>query len=42
MFDPKGDRSSGWGQSRGPLYHLQKYYPPLDGMNMFKSKNYIW
>ena len=31
MFDPKGDRSSGWGigTSRGPLYHLQKYYPPL-------------
>ena len=41
MFDPK--ESSGWGTdtSKGPLYHLRKYYPPLDGMDMFKSKNYI-
>ena len=35
MFDPAGDRSSGWGegQSRGPSHHLQKYYPPLGWNN---------
>ena len=42
MFAPKGDRSSGWGQSRGPLYHLQKYYPPLrwNGYSLRVFKQY--
>ena len=44
MFDPKGDRSSGWGEgeSRGPPLHLQKYYPPLgwNGYGLRVSKQY--
>ena len=44
MFDPNGDRSSGWGinQSRGPPHHLQKYHPPLgwNGYGLRVSKQY--
>ena len=44
MFDPNGDRNSGWGinQSRGPPHHLQKYHPPLgwNGYGLRVSKQY--
>jgi len=44
MFDPAGDRNSGWGQgeSRGPPHYLQKYYPPLgwNGYGLRVSKQY--
>ena len=41
MFDPQGDRNSGWGEgeSRGPPHHLQKYYPPL-GWNGYGLRVY--